>query len=112
MGRIINIYCDESRQTSERYMILGGIAIPSGLVSKFNESISQCRTQQGMGAEFKWNRVRSRKLEGYKKFLDCFFALNNTGHAHFHCLIIDTNQVDHGRFGSNEEVGFYKFYYQ
>ncbi len=57
--------------------------------------------------------TRNKSLpQEYKKFIDCFFALNNTGHAHFHALIIDTTQIDHSRFSGDKEVGFYKFYYQ
>ncbi|HEY2329565.1 MAG TPA: DUF3800 domain-containing protein [Verrucomicrobiae bacterium] len=112
MGRIIHAYCDESRQTSERFMVLGGMAIPESLAASFNASIAQCRHENRMTAEFKWRKVSRAKINEYKKFIDCFFALNNTSHAHFHALIIDTNQINYSRFGCDKEVGFYKFYYQ
>lgn len=70
------------------------------------------RKSRHIFGELKWSRVRNRHLDNYKQFLDCFFALNNTGYAHFHALIIDTNQLDHDKFGCDAEIGFYKFYYQ
>jgi hypothetical protein len=112
MGRIIHSYCDESRQVRERFMVLGGIAISGEMMESFNASIAKCRQENRMTAEFKWTKVSRGKLDEYKKFIDCFFALNNTGHAHFHSLIIDTNQIDHSKYGCDKEVGFYKFYYQ
>ena len=112
MAKVIEVYCDESRQTNERFMVLGGIAVAQETVRIFDASIAKCRKEKHMGAEFKWNAVRSRRLEAYKAFLDCFFALTNTDRAHFHAIIIDSHQVDHARFGCDPETGFYKFYYQ
>ena len=112
MGRIIHAYCDESRQVRERFMVLGGMAISEEMSASFNESIAKCRLDNKMSAEFKWKKVSRGKLSEYKKFIDCFFALNNTGHAHFHAIIFDTNQIDHSRYGCDSEIGFYKFYYQ
>lgn len=112
MGRIIHVYCDESRQTQERFMVLGGIAVASEKMGEFNASIQVCRNNGQIFGEFKWRKVSKAKLGDYKKFIDCFFTLNNTGHAHFHSIIIDTAQIDYARFGASEEVGFYKFYYQ
>jgi Protein of unknown function (DUF3800) len=112
MGRVIHVYCDESRQTRERFMVLGAIVIPEAIVKGFNDSIAAWRKDNNMLAEMKWGKVSNGKLTQYKQFVDYFFARNDTGHAHFHALIIDTTQIDPAKVGGDKEVGFYKFYYQ
>ncbi len=110
---LYHIYCDESRQTEERYMALGGILITERRAMELEESVRKFRTECNMHAEMKWGKVSNGKLPEYKKFLDLFFALNRSNFAHFHCMILDTSKFDHAAFNSGDrEVGFYKFYYQ
>lgn len=110
---IYHVYCDESRQSKDRYMIIGGIIIPSSKVENFNATMKQYRLEQKMFAELKWSKVSNQKLLEYKRFIDYFFALNNTDNLHFHCIIIDNHQVNHRKFNrGDKELGFYKFYYQ
>jgi uncharacterized protein DUF3800 len=111
VSRIIHVYCDESRQTKERFMVLGGLAISAKKLPEFNASIAQCRAEERMPVEFKWTQTRGKRLMAYKRFLDCFFALNNTDFAHFHALIIDTHQIDKSRFPGSDDDTFYKWFY-
>ncbi len=110
---VYHIYCDESRQSKDRYMVLGGIIIPQKNIDEFNATMHNFRIDQNMHAELKWTKVSNQKINEYKRFVDYFFALNNTDRLHFHCIIIDNHKVDHKRFSKgNKELGFYKFYYQ
>ncbi len=94
-------------------MILGGTIIRSNYLEIFNETMAKFRHDLNMKMELKWSKVSKNKLNEYKTFIDHFFALNNSDLAHFHCLIIDNHRVNHRRFNQgNQEVGFYKFYYQ
>ncbi len=94
-------------------MIIGGIIIPLSNVENFNATMKQYRLEQKMFAELKWSKVSNQKLLEYKRFIDYFFALNNTDNLHFHCIIIDNHQVNHRKFNrGDKELGFYKFYYQ
>ena len=109
---LYHIYCDESRQSRDRFMLLGGIILPATNVEVFNETMRKFRSEQRMFAELKWTKVTNQKLEQYKKFVDYFFALNNTDKLHFHSIIIDNHQVNYKKFSKgNKELGFYKFYY-
>ena len=110
---VYHIYCDESRQSKDRYMVLGGVVLPAENVDEFNATMHKFRIEQKMFAELKWTKVSNQKLQQYKRFIEYFFALNNTEKLHFHCIIIDNHQVDYKRFAKgNKELGFYKFYYQ
>lgn len=110
---IYHICCDESRQSKDRFMVIGGTIIPLNNVEQFNETMQKYRTEQKMFSELKWSKVTNQKLAEYKRFVEYFFALNNTDNLHFHCIIIDNHQVNHKKFNKGDkELGFYKFYYQ
>lgn len=110
---IYHIYCDESRQSKDRFMVIGGTIIPLNNVEQFNKTMQKYRTEQKMFSELKWSKVTNQKLTEYKRFVEYFFALNNTDKLHFHCIIIDNHQVNHKKFNKGDkELGFYKFYYQ
>lgn len=50
LGRLMvyHIYCDESRQSKDRFMVIGGIIIPSGNVDEFNDTMQKFRLEQEM----------------------------------------------------------------
>lgn len=82
-------------------------------IPKFNETMKKYRLEQNMNAELKWSKVSSQKLNEYKRFVDYFFALNNTGLIHFHSMIIDNHQINYKKYSKGDkDLGFYKFYYQ
>jgi hypothetical protein len=110
---IYHIYCDESRQTKDRYMVLGGLIIEQTELAEFKNTMQRYRRVENMHAELKWNRVSNQKLAQYEKFMEYFFALNNTDIVHFHSIILDNHQINHKKFNrGDKELGFYKFYYQ
>ena len=110
---VYHIFCDESRQTKDRFMVLGGLIIPQGIMDTVNDTLQQFREEEDMRAELKWTKITDKMLRKYLRFVDYFFALNNNNKIHFHSIIIDNSQVNHRKFSEGDrEVGFYKFYYQ
>lgn len=108
-----HIYCDESRQSQDRFMVLGGIGIPANNMPVFEATMEKYRKDTEMNAELKWSKVSNQKYSEYKMFVDYFFALNNTNYLNFHSMILDNHQINHRKFNHNDaELGFYKFYYQ
>jgi len=94
-------------------MVIGGLIISAVDAREFNETMKKYRVEQKMFSELKWTKITNQKLEQYKRFIEYFFALNNTDVIHFHSIIIDNHQVDHKKFSrGDKELGFYKFYYQ
>lgn len=107
------IFCDESRQTQDRFMVLGGLIVNSKSIQVINDTIDKYRNEEKMFAELKWSKISDQKLNEYKRFIEYFFALNNSDRMYFRCLIVDNHNVNHKKFNQgNKEVGFYKFYYQ
>jgi hypothetical protein len=111
--KIYHIYCDESRQCVDRFMVLGGIIIDAEDVKTVNDTMANYRNVHNMRSELKWSKVKNQKIQEYKTFIDYFFALNNTDKVHFKCMVIDNHKVNHKKFNAGDnEKGFYKFYYQ
>ena len=71
------------------------------------------REEQNMHSELKWSKVTNQKYKEYQRFIDYFFALNNTDNLYFRSIVIDNHQVNHHKYNQgSKELGFYKFYYQ
>lgn len=108
-----HIYCDESRQTKDRFMVIGGIIIPQENVDAFNQTMEKFRQEENMWAELKWSKVTNQKLSSYLRFVDYFFEQNKTDKLHFHAVIVDNHHVNYKKLGQGDrEAGFYKFYHE
>ncbi|MBI4721635.1 MAG: DUF3800 domain-containing protein [Candidatus Stahlbacteria bacterium] len=108
---IYHIYCDESRQTQDRYMVLGGIITTAKNVELFNQAMQLYRDGQNMRAEIKWGKVSDKKLSEYKALIDLFFSFNEA--LHFKSIVFDTSLINYKTYSSGDkELGFYKFWYQ
>ncbi len=82
-GTVYHIYCDESRQTQDRFMLLGGLILLAGDENAMQERFRHFRQQWKMFAELKWTKVSGQKLAEYKAFVDIFFDVFEAGSAHF-----------------------------
>lgn len=100
---VYHIYCDESRQTRDRFMVLGGLILRVDDVLLFNQTIQKFREETKMYAELKWTKVSRSKLPVYERFVDYFFALNNTDRLFFRCIIIDTHQINYKKFSKGDK---------
>jgi len=83
---LYHIYCDESRQTSERFMIIAGIRLRANGESAIKGMFDDYRDLYAMHAELKWGKVSPNKLAEYKRFLDYFLTLNTADQLHFKCM--------------------------
>lgn len=114
----IDVYCDEaypdlfsSRKTPVKYLLIGGIWLNLENRSRFKSDIHALRDQYQIGGEFKWNKISRSKVEFYKNLLSWFHDQGTE--LRFRCIAVDRNQVNLIKFHSNDqELGFYKFYYQ
>lgn len=114
----IEIYCDEahpdlfsSQNPQARYMVIGSLWLRAEDRSSYKNAIHKLRDQYKIGGEFKWSKVSPSRIEFYKALVDWFYEQGEN--LRFRCIAIDHKQVDLVRFHENDqELGFYKFYYQ
>ena len=108
-----DIYIDESSQTKNRYLLIGGIIVPTILVPEAAARLQASRLPELPHGEMKWGKASRSKLAAYKRFVDCFFDDPAFARSDFHCLVVDTTLVDHDAYNAgSKEIGFNKEIYQ
>lgn len=108
MSKVYNIYCDESRHTSDpsdNFMVIGAIGVPRGKKPGIVKDIHRLRYKHHTQGEFGWKRLSPNKRDFYFELID-YFVKNDD--LHFRCIIVNKNtfRIENG------EMGFYKLYYQ
>lgn len=113
---MIEVYCDESRpevifgdKSKDRYMVIGGVWIPYSYRNDVKDKFKCLKSEYGVNGEVKWNNVSPSKLDFYLQIIDLFFQ----NPVQFRCIVVDSKRVDiHNYHDDDNELGFYKFYYQ
>lgn len=110
------VYCDEScpealfNKNAHDFSAIGGIWIPAEKRSDLKHLLKMLKLKYNVSGELKWQKVSPAFLELYKELIDLFFQ---TDFIRFRVVIIETALVDHIKFNNKDnELGFYKFYYQ
>jgi hypothetical protein len=114
----IDVYCDEaypdlfsSNHPQARYLIIGGLWLKRDDRDRVKASLNDLRNQYKIGGEIKWTKVSPSREDFYRALLTWFYEQGED--LRFRCIAIDYQQVDLIRFHqSDQELGFYKFYYQ
>lgn len=115
---LFEVYCDESRpdllstrRPSATYMLLGSLWLPASKRIELKGSIHRLRDRHKVGGEFKWQKVSPSRLAFYKELVDLY--LQEGTQLRFRCLAVDHNDVNLKLYHEDDqELGFYKFYYQ
>jgi hypothetical protein len=112
------VYCDESRpdlfaskRSPARYLVIGSLWLPASHREDFKAALHGLRDRFAVGGEFKWTKVSPSRLDFYQALVDWFFDRGED--LRFRCIAVDRDQVDLKLYHQNDqELGFYKFYYQ
>ncbi|WP_374287897.1 DUF3800 domain-containing protein [Desulfovibrio desulfuricans] len=111
------IYCDEnfpdlfnSEKPKARHMLIGGIWIPSEFRSVIKKDIVSLREKHATWGEIKWTKVSPTRINFYIDLIELFFSYPSD--VKFRCIAIDRNAYDSNINNGDNELGFYKFYYQ
>jgi len=107
-GCLYQVYCDESRHTSDpsdHYMVIGAISCPASEKRALVRRIHSLRAIHAAQGEFGWKRLSPNKRAFYWSLLDLFAG---EASLQFRCIVVDRT-----RFKADDlELGFYKLYYQ
>lgn len=112
-----DVYCDEaqpdvftSAAPRAKYLMIGSLWLPSDMRDDAKEKIARLRKQHGVWGEMKWTKISPSKAEFYLELIDLFMSYGSD--MRFRCIAVEHEHVNMGRHGNDEELGFYKFYYQ
>jgi hypothetical protein len=111
------VYCDEafpdlfmSRKPKARHLMIGSLWLPDTLRDELKTKIKHLRAAHDAWGEIKWSKVSPSKLGFFLDLIDLFFAHGDN--LRFRCIMVEREHVDFGRHHGDQELGFYKFYYQ
>lgn len=113
-----DVFCDEShpdllasKKSIFSYMVIGSIWIQRDNREEFKKGIHFLREKHRIGPEFKWGKLSQSRLEFYKDLINWFW--NQGDKLRYRCILVEKNRVDLIHYHQNDqELGFYKFYYQ
>jgi hypothetical protein len=109
-----HLYIDESSQTQNRFLVLGGINVPAEAEEVFDQEILATRQPALPHGEMKWQKVSKSKLATYMRVADIIFShrFSIIRDVQFHSLVVDTRKLKDKAFnGGSREVGFNKEIY-
>lgn len=110
---ISDVYVDESSQTQNRYLLLGGLIIPTLTVDLAAAALGKARVPELPHGEMKWGKVSGSKAKAYRRYADCFFDAVEFRGVHFHSLVVDTSGIDNASYNQGStDIGFNKEVYQ
>ena len=111
------VYCDENHPelfTSDapkvRYMLIGSLWIPADLRKEMKDKVWALREQHQTWGEIKWSKVSKGKFDFYADLVDLFQGYGEQ--MRFRCIAIDHTLFNKKWHDGDNELGFYKFYYQ
>lgn len=113
-----DVYCDESRpdllsssRPQAQYMLIGSLWLPTECRGPFKQAIHALRNKHKIGGEFKWQKVSPSRVDFYKELVGWFCAMNQQ--LRYRCIVVEHRHVNLKLYHNNDqELGFYKFYYQ
>jgi len=113
-----DVYCDESRPDlfasnapRSNYMVIGSLWLPKDLRNVYKTEIHELREKHKIGPEFKWQKVSKSRIQFYTELVEWFFSKGED--LRYRCIAIDSHKVNLLHYHENDqELGFYKFYYQ
>jgi hypothetical protein len=113
-----DVYCDESRpdllgsnRPQGQFMVIGSLWLPTEDRQEFKREIHELRNQHRIGGEFKWQKVSPSRRAFYEQLVGWFHDKGDR--LRFRCIAVDQQQVNLKLYHEDDqELGFYKFYYQ
>lgn len=111
-------YCDESRpdvfrseQPEARHLVIGSLWLPAAARTELKQALHDLRDRHKVGGEIKWRKVTPSRRDFYMDLMAWFLAMGDR--LRFRCIAVDHSQVNLKLYhGDDQELGFYKFYYQ
>jgi hypothetical protein len=113
-----DVYCDEvrpdlfsSKNPPVGYLMIGSLWSHREDRPSLKAAIHELRNRHKVGGEFKWQKVSPSRLAFYKDLIALFFSEGDR--LRFRCIAVNHTKVDLVKYhNSDQELGFYKFYYQ
>lgn len=97
-------FCDESSQSDDTYMAVGGIAVSKDAIPYIISKMTDIRTEFGKQGEVKWKNAKSRSGVVHQAYIKLLFSLIQEGRLHFHIRFSRMDEYDHKLSGSRKRI--------
>jgi len=92
------------------FMAIGSMWMPRAEKHELNNKLRKLCRSVNLYGEVKWSKTSRICLESYKQLVDFFF---NEEALRFRVIVVNQNKLDLEKYhDGDEELGFYKFYYE
>jgi len=114
MGKLYNIYCDESchlETDSHKSMIIGAVWCSDESKRMLFDRIKEIKKEHNLksGFEIKWNKVSDSKVDFYKDLINFFFDSDKINFRAY--IVADKSELDHEKYGQTHDEFYYKTYF-
>ncbi|MBN1904885.1 MAG: DUF3800 domain-containing protein [Deltaproteobacteria bacterium] len=114
MGKIINIYCDESchlPNDGQRAMVLGALWSDKAGASTYNQEIAKIKARHNLSPffEIKWSKISLGKRDFYYELVNYFFDQSSMGFRAW--VIPDKSILVHTNYNQTHDEWYYKMYF-
>lgn len=90
--------------------MIGSLWLVADLRDEMKQKIRELRVRHSTWGEAKWHKTSRSRLEFYKGLVDLFCAYEDE--VRFRCIAVDSKRYDSAWHNNDDELGFYKCYYQ
>ncbi len=107
------VYCDESRHAGtghHPFLAIGSLWMPRAEKPELTIKLKTLCRSLNLYGEIKWSKTSRICLESYKQLIDFFFKEDS---LRFRVIVVNQEKLDIDKYhAGDEELGFYKFYYE
>jgi len=111
------VYCDEanpdilnSSAPRVKYLMIGSLWLPVKMREEVKQQIKVLRSRHKVWGEIKWSKVAPNRQDFYIELIDLFLSYGKD--LRFRCIAVNNEELNLELHNNDEELGFYKFYYQ
>lgn len=90
--------------------MIGSLWLPADLRDEVKRKIRSLREKHNAWGEIKWTKVSPSRLPFYLELVTLFVGYGDQ--MRFRCIAVDRGQFNAELHNGDNELGFYKFYYQ
>lgn len=91
-------------------MVIGALSYPRVKKARIVKEIHLIKKHFSIGPEFGWKTLSPNKKEFYRALINLF---KKESDMRFRCIVVNRSSLDHEQYNyGDEELGFYKLYYQ
>ena len=113
MGNELVIYADESIKEGKYFSnFYGGVLIRSRDLTTAVARLEECKREQNLLNEIKWQRVTGNYLEKYIAVMDSFFDLVGVDLAKVRVMFTNNQYVPLGLTREQRQTEYHRLYYQ